>query len=80
MGSFGDRGFLLTFIDAYAALNTSFVFCRPMILADSDGRDVNKPCNHSKIWAQVSKAVSPQQTSYLPALMDVFFHASGQIV
>lgn len=51
-----------------------------MILADSDGRDVNKPCNHSKIWAQVSKAVSPQQTSYLPALMDVFFYASGQIV
>lgn len=79
MGSVGDRRFLLTFIDAHAALNTSFVFWRPMILADSDGRDVNKPCKHSKIWAQVSKAVSTQQTSYLPALLDVFFQASEQI-
>lgn len=50
-----------------------------MILADSEGRDVNKPCKHSKIWAEISKAMSPQETSYFPALMDIFFYASEQI-
>lgn len=80
MGSVGDRRFLLRFVDACAALNISSIFCRPMIVADSVGRGANKSCNHSKSGQRSAKAASPQETSYLPALMNIFFHASEQIV